>query len=194
MDGFERMPRGGDGSVPEESKKTKAEARYVKGRMSLKALAEETGVQPGTLKNWCRAGKWTEKRKEYHKNAGQEAAIEAENKKARELHRLTQASDEVESALLLAARAIARNMDADTDGLLVTDGKERAGNLSRLTQAIGRQTMNRMLLSGILSPADEEKAALQRRKQKLEEEKSVLEQTGQGAEITLAAEAEDLAE
>ena len=68
--------------MPEESKKTKAEARYVKGRMSLKALAEETGVQPGTLKNWCRAGKWAEKRKEYHKKAGQDAsAVLAEMKK-----------------------------------------------------------------------------------------------------------------
>lgn len=157
--------------MPGKDKKTQAEERYVSEDISLKALAAEVDVKYGTMLKWCKAGEWTRKKKSIREKAVKKAAALAVNKKARELCRLMEASDEVESALLLAARSIARNMGEDAEGLLVTDGRERAGNLSRITQAIGRQTETRMMLSGIMRPADEEKMDLMRRKQEMAEKK-----------------------
>ena len=141
--------------MPEDEKRAQAEERYVCGDATLKALAAEARVSYGTMRKWCKAGNWAKKRQSVRDKALKKAAEKAVNKKARELCRLLEASDQVESALLLAAKAIARNMDADQEVLMVTDGRERAGNLKSITQALGRQTETRMLLTGIMNQSEE---------------------------------------
>ena len=72
-------------------------------------------------------------------------------KKARELAKLMEASDEIETALLTAAKAFRAKMLEDESGTLLTDGKFRAGNLGSVVNAIGRQTETRKTLAGLLA-------------------------------------------
>ena len=77
----------------------------------------------------------------------------------------------MEYALLLAARAVVKNLCEDEEGLIVTDGKERADNMTRIVRAINQQAETRMRLSGIMDQAEQEKIALLWRKQELDERK-----------------------
>ena len=77
------------------------------------------------------------------------------NLKAKELAKLMAASDEIEKALLTAARAINRNMTKDKSGMLVTDGKWRAGNLAGVVNALGRQTETRRMMREMLEEREE---------------------------------------
>ena len=79
-------------------------------------------------------------------------------------------------ALLLAARAVVKNLCEDEEGLIVTDGKERADNMTRLVRAINQQAETRMRLSGIMDQAEQEKIALLWRKQELDEKKEAQDQ------------------
>ena len=137
--------------MPGNDQRKLAEERYLSEEITLKALAEEMNVKYQTMRGWCRAGEWGEKRENVQRRAIKKATVKAVNKRARELCKLLKASDEMESALLLAAKAIAKNLGDDPDGLMVTDGKDRAGNLTRIVQALGRQAQTRMMLSGIMT-------------------------------------------
>lgn len=179
-----------------EEKKRLAEERYIGGEMSIWALAKEMGLSASTLGKWKKAGDWEKKRAQVRRRAEKKAATQAVNKKARELAKLLEASDEMEHALLLAARALVKNLDADAEGLIVTDGKERADNMTRIVRAINQQAETRMRLSGIMDQAELEKLDLARRKQEMEERKEAQELAGEqgGAMIVLDEGAEDLAE
>ena len=134
-----------------DEKKKRAEERYLSEDISLKALAGEEDVKYQTLRGWCKAGEWVKKRQNIQRQAVKRATAQAVTKRARELCKLLEASDEMESALLLAAKAIAKNLGDDPEGLMVTDGRQRAGNLTRIAQAIGKQAETRMMLSGIMT-------------------------------------------
>lgn len=157
--------------MSEAARREKAEAAYVGGSMSLRELGKEMGISVSTLGKWSKAGEWKKKREKIAARALKKAATRAVNQKAKELAKLLEASDELESALLMAARAFQRNIAKDKQGLILTDGKFRAGNLSSIAGAIGRQAETRMMISGVMTAADREKIALMRRKQTLEEKK-----------------------
>ena len=141
--------------MPGNEKKKLAEERYLSEDITLKALAEEMNVKYQTMRGWCRTGEWGKKRQSVQRKAIKKATVKAVNQRARELCKLLKASDEMESALLLAAKAIAKNLGDDPDGLMVTDGKDRAGNLTRIVQALGRQAQTRMMLSGIMTEGEQ---------------------------------------
>lgn len=145
--------------MPEDERKAKAEERFLSGGLSLRTLAEEIEVSYGTVRRWSKEGEWMKKRTSGQRKT---AKKEAGKGKAEKLGRLREASDELESALLTAARAIARNMDADLEGLLVTDGKDRAGNLSRIIQAVSKQAETRILLEDMMTKETGEGGAVLR--------------------------------
>ena len=168
-----------------DGRQTEAEQKYIAGGMTLRALAEETGIPFSTISRWSKAGSWTKKREKFQKRALRKAATRAVDKRAKELAKLLEASGEIEEALLLAARAFRAQMISDETGEKVTDGKTRAANLSSVTHALGRQAETRMLLSGILTMADREKLELLRRKQDMEERREQAEQLTGGLDVRL---------
>lgn len=180
----------------QDEKKRIAEEKYIGGDVSLKTLASELGLSASTLGKWKKAGEWDKKKGEVEQRAMKKAATHAVNKKARELCRLLEASDEIEYALLLAARAVVKNLCEDEEGLIVTDGKERADNMTRLVRAINQQAETRMRLSGIMDQAEEEKIALLWRKQELDERKEAQDQAAEkeGVTICLDPDADTLSE
>ena len=180
----------------QEEKKRIAEEKYIGGDVSLKALAAELRVSASTLGKWKKAGEWEKKRGEVQQRAMKKATAQAVNKKARELCRLMEASDEMEYALLLAARAVVKNLCEDEEGLIVTDGKERADNMTRIVRAINQQAETRMRLSGIMDQAEQEKIALLWRKQEMDERKEAQDQAAEkeGVVIRMDAEAGKLSE
>ena len=170
-----------------------AESRYISSEITLRALAEEAGVPFKTLSRWCKDGGWVKKREKINRRALKKAATQAVNKKARELLKLLEASDEIEEALLIAARSMKANMEQDKYGMLATD-RFRAGNLGQVVNAVGRQAETRMLLSGILTVAEREKIQIMKRKQLLEEQEA---KDGAGANeirVILTGDAEELAQ
>ena len=174
----------------QDEKKRIAEERYIGGDISLRALAAELGISASTLGKWKKAGEWEKKRGEVQQRAMKKAAAQAVNKKARELCRLLEASDEMEYALLLAARAVVKNLGEDEEGLMVTDGKERADNLTRIVRAINQQAETRMRLSGIMDQAEQEKIALLWRKQELDERKEAQDQAAEKEGVLIRMDAE----
>ena len=174
----------------QDEKKRIAEEMYIGGDVSLKALASELGISASTLGKWKKAGEWEKKKGEVEQRAMKKAATHAVNKKARELCRLMEASDEIEYALLLAARAVVKNLCEDEEGLIVTDGKERADNMTRLVRAINQQAETRMRLSGIMDQAEEEKIALLWRKQELDERKEAQDQASEKEGVTIRLDTE----
>ena len=174
----------------QDEKKRIAEEMYISGDVSLKALASELGISASTLGKWKKAGEWEKKKGEVEQRAMKKAATHAVNKKARELCRLMEASDEMEYALLLAARAVVKNLCEDEEGLIVTDGKERADNMTRIVRAINQQAETRMRLSGIMDQAEEEKIALLWRKQELDERKEAQDQAAEKEGVTIRLDAE----
>ncbi len=182
-------PKNENAGTQDERKRT-AQERYIGGDVSLKDLAAELGLSVSTLGKWKKAGEWDEKRAEIRKQAMKKAAVHAINKKAKELCRLLEASDEMEYALLLAARAVVKNLCEDEEGLIVTDGKERADNMTRIVRAINQQAETRMRLSGIMDQAEMEKIALLWRKQELDERKEAQDQEGEKNGLTIRMEAE----
>lgn len=78
-----------------------------------------------------------------------------------------------------------KNLCEDEEGLIVTDGKERADNMTRLVRAINQQAETRMRLSGIMDQAEEEKIALLWRKQELDERKEAQDQAAEKEGVTI---------
>lgn len=176
-----------------EASKLAAKQRYLSGDVTLKSLAAETGVKYATLKEWCRKEKWVAERQSIQDEAMKKAAVRTVNKKARELCKLLEASDELEKALLLAARAFSRYLEGSPGGEPLTDRKIWADNLNHIVAAIGKQAETRMMLSGIMARDEEEKIALMRRKQSLEERKESQDRSS-ALGIALSPEADELAE
>lgn len=111
-----------------------AEKRYVEGSMTLKALSEEIGVPAETVNKWSREGTWQQKRRE----------AKGKEKGKGKLSRLMEASDEVEIVLAQAVKV----MDGET---------ENAENISRMVEAINRQTATRLMLKKLAQEKTEKK-------------------------------------
>ena len=176
-----------------EADKLAAKQRYMTEEISLKKLSEETGIRYSTLKAWCRKEGWSQERESIESRAFKKAAVRAVNKKARELCKLLEASDELEKALLLAAKAFSAYLEGEGGSEILTDKKTWADNLNHIVAAIGKQAETRMMLSGIMAKDEEEKIALMRRKQSLEERKEQQETSG-GLGIVMDRETGELAE
>lgn len=172
-----------------------AEQRYITGSMALRDLAQSMGVPFSTISRWCKEGEWVKKREQINKKALQKAAGQAVNKKAREMAKLLEASDELEETLLKAAQAF-RNAMAGENGMdaLLVDGKFRAGNLAQIVNAVGRQAETRMLIGGMMTAADKAKIQLMRRKQRLEEKQMADGAAGGEVRVVMDKEAEALSE
>ena len=175
-----------------EADKIKAKQRYVTENISLRALAGETGIPYSTLQGWCRKEGWTKEKASIEDQAFKKAAVRAVNKKAKELCKLLAASDELEKALLLAAKTLSRCLEENEDGGQMKEKKAWVDNLNHIVAAIGKQAETRMMLSGIMAKDEEEKIALMRRKQSLEERKERQDASG-GMSITMDKETEELA-
>ena len=189
-----------------------AAERYITGDETLAQIAAATGIALGTLKKWCKAGAWAEKRKKAKARALRQAVTIATGKKARELAKLIEASGEMEQALLLAARTVSREMakmEPDENGDINTiakaatkmliDGK-RSLTLSNLAESIERMAHARTMLGYGMTAADTEKIRILQRKQKLEEQKARAEAkraeilSGGGVEIKMDKAVEELSE
>ena len=174
-----------------EADKLKAKQRYLSENITLKALSEDTGIPYSRLKRWSQAENWGRERASVEDQAFRKAAVKAVNKKARELCKLLEASDELEKALLLAAKAFSAYLEGEGSGETLTDKKTWADNLNHIVAAIGKQAETRMMLSGIMARDEEEKIALMRRKQSLEERREQQEASG-GLGIVLDKDTEEL--
>lgn len=177
-----------------EDKKAEARQRYVTGTESLAAIGAALGISENTMGKWCREGKWVQERKKFQKRAARKAINKAVDKKAKELARLLEASECMESALVKAARAF--DSDMDRNSAKFANGQMRGRNIESLSKAIKTQLDTRMLISGIMSTADRERIDLMRKKQELEErkEKQQQEQEAGGVKIVMAQDVEELAE
>lgn len=136
--------------------KKAAETKYTTGEITLRALAQEMQLPLSTISRWCKDGKWVKKKARIARRAMEKAATQAVNKKAKELLKLMEASEEIEAALLAAARMFRKAIvEEEAAGeARLTDGRVRAVNLAQIVNAMGRQTETRKLLADM--EADEE--------------------------------------
>lgn len=125
-----------------------AEQKYITGDMTLRALAQEIQIPFSTVSRWSKEGKWVKKRARIARRAMEKAATQAVNQKAKELLKLMAASDEIEEALLAAAKMFRQALtEEEKQGLSkTTDGRVRAGNINQIVSAIGRAAETRKLL------------------------------------------------
>lgn len=170
-----------------EADRMAAEQRYVAGTMTLRALAEETGISAVTLGKWCKAGGWVKKREDVQKRALKMAATKAVSKRARELAKLLEASGMIEDALIKASAQLSEALE-DGNPALVSDSKYRASNIKSITDAVARALETRMQLAGILSKADEERMRIDKKRLKLQEQAA--RSANEGAEIVVQMDAE----
>lgn len=173
-----------------EDRRMEAEQRYVSGDETLAALGKEMGIPLNTIKRWCKQGDWVKKREKAKRRAMKKAITRATDKKARELARLIEASDEMEKALLLSAKAIAEIAGEHPKEFALTQSDVMLNYSKSLEKLASARTMT----GGAMTSADREKLDLLRRKQEMDERKEAQqrEQDSGGAVIRLAGGAEDL--
>lgn len=169
-----------------DAQRMDAEQRYITGDMSLQALAQEIGVGQTTICRWSTEGKWAQKRRKYREKTLKKAVTRAGNKKADKLARMLEASDGLEKALIQATEILEKEIGDYAGGLLV-GGKFAARNLESMAKALNAAAQTRMLISGIMTAAEKERAEQARRQ---------LEQEDKGAEIhvVVAPEAEEISQ
>lgn len=145
----------GKGAEVMDAKKA-AETKYTTGEITLRALAQEMQLPLSTISRWCKDGKWVKKKARIARRAMEKAATQAVNKKAKELLKLMEASEEIEAALLAAAKMFRQALtEEETQGWSKTmDGRVRAVNINQIVNAIGRAAETRKLLADM--EADEE--------------------------------------
>ena len=170
-----------------DGQRMEAEQRYIAGEETLMQLSQALGIPLTTIKRWCKAYSWVKKREKYQKRAMRKAAGIAADKKARELAKLFQASEDMESALVAAAKALMQDMQsmAEYFPTRFATGEFRAKNVEHIAKALKQQTETRMLISGVMAAADREKIELLKKKQAMEEQKEKLEREGGGLVIRL---------
>ena len=139
-----------------------AEQRYIAGDETLKQISDALNIPLTNLKRWCKADGWVKKREKCRKRALRKAAGIAADKKAKEMARLFLASEEMENALVSAAKALAQDMQdmAEDFPTRFANGEFRAKNVEHIAKALRQQTETRMLISGVMAAADREKLAL----------------------------------
>ena len=175
-----------------EDRRMEAEQRYISGDETLQEIAEALNIPLSSLKRWCKADKWVEKRARVKKRAARKAATQAVNKKAKALARLMEASDEMEKALLISARALAEITERKPDVFVLTKSK----TLVDVSESIERMAHARQMTGDAISAADAEKIAILQKKQKMEEQKAALEEKKDAGDavIKLQGESEGLSE
>ena len=186
----------------EADRRLEAEQRYIGGGMSLRALAEETGIPPKTLMRWSREGDWVKKREKVQARAAKKAATMVVNRRARQLSRLMRASDGLEQALEMATKQLTSAIQAAQDTPeRIADGRFRAGNVRQLTDAVARAVETRMLLEGMVTApeaakmrADEERLAMERERLAMDKTKADAQSGAGGVEVVMTGDAEALAE
>lgn len=186
----------------EADRRLEAEQRYIGGGMSLRALAEETGIPPKTLMRWSREGDWVKKREKVQARAAKKAATMVVNRRARQLSRLMRASDGLEQALEMATKQLTSAIQAAQDTPeRIADGRFRAGNVRQLTDAVARAVETRMLLEGMVTApeaakmrADEERLAMERERLAMDKTRADAQSGAGGVEVVMDGDAEALAE
>ena len=175
-----------------EDRRMEAEQRYIAGDETLQEISAALNIPLSSLKRWCKADKWVEKRARVKKRAARKAATKAVNKKAKALARLMEASDEMERALLTSARALAEITERKPDVFVLTKSK----TLVDVSESIERMAHARQMTGDAMTAADWERLALLKRKQQLEEKKAALEaeKDAGDAVIKLQGESEGLSE
>ena len=164
-----------------------AEKRYVAGDETLAQISQALGIPLTNIKRWCKENKWVKKRENFQRKALNKAAKIAADKKAKELAKLFQASEDMESALVAAAKALMQDMQSMAEDFPTrfATGEFRAKNVEHIAKALKSQTETRMLISGVMAAADREKLALLKKKQEMEEQKAQRETEGGGLVIRL---------
>lgn len=169
-----------------DAQRMEAEQRYITGDMGLKPLAQELGVGETTICRWSAEGKWAQKRRKYREKTLKKAVTRAGNKKADKLARMLEASDGLEKALIQATEILEKEIGDYTGGKLV-GGKFAVRNLESMAKALNAAAQTRMLISGIMTAAEKERAEQARRQ---------MEQSTESAEIrvVVAPEAEEISQ
>ena len=126
--------------MDENARMKEAMEKYIAGGVTLKELAAEMGVPEGRMRAWSSRGHWADKRN--GKESGKPVA------RASGTGRLREASDEAESALLLAARAVNGQMEAEP---------AFSQSVSGIVDALHKQTMTRLMLKKLAAPKQEKK-------------------------------------
>ena len=157
-----------------DDRRMEAEQRYVSGSMTLGTLSQEMGLPLSNLKRWCKADNWVKKREKARKRALRKAVTRATDKKARELARLIEASDEMEKAMLISAKAIVQVAEQNPDVFALTQSETVLNYSKSLEKLASARTMT----GGAMSAADEARLDLLRRKQEMDERKEQQEASG----------------
>ena len=175
-----------------EDRRMEAEQRYIAGDETLQEISAALGIPLSSLKRWCKADKWVEKRARVKKRAARKAATQAVNKKAKALARLMEASDEMEKALLISARALAEITERKPDLFVLTKSK----TLVDVSESIERMAHARQMTGDAISAADAGKIAILQKKQEMDEKKAALEEKKDAGDavIKLQGESEGLSE
>lgn len=169
-----------------EDRRMEAGQRYISGGETLQEIAAALGIPLSSLKRWCKADKWVEQRAKVKKRAARKAATQTVNKKAKALARLMEASDEMEKALLISARALAEITERKPDLFVLTKSK----TLVDVSESIERMAHARQMTGDAISAADREKLAILKKKQQLEEKKAALEEKKDAGDAVIRIEGE----
>lgn len=169
-----------------DDKRQEAEQRYIAGEETLAEIAAGMGLPLSSIKRWCKAGDWVKKREKFKKRALKKAVTQTANKKARELARLLEAGDEIEKALLITARQLAKSAEEHPTVFALSQSK----TMLNVSESIERMAHARQMTGGAMTAADREKIDLLRRKQALEERKAKAEENREAGGVTFALEAE----
>ena len=186
-----QIPRkgGGDALAADAEKRMAAEERYITGSEGLRTLGEALQIPQSTLARWSKEGGWTKKRKKYREKTLKKAVNRAGNRRAGQLARMLEATGSLENALIQAAAIFEQEIGQMKNGTLVA-GKFTARNLESLAKAMNATAETRMLISGIMTAAEQEKLKLLQQQARAQKESR-----DQSGEITvqMAPEAEEMA-
>ena len=169
-----------------DDKRQEAEQRYIAGEETLAEIAAGMKLPLSSVKRWCKAGDWVKKRDKFKKRALKKAVTQAANKKARELARLLEAGDEIEKALLITARQLAKSAEEHPTVFALSQSK----TMLNVSESIERMAHARQMTGGAMTAADREKIDLLRRKQELEERKVKAEENREAGGVTFTLEKE----
>ncbi len=169
-----------------DDKRQEAEQRYIAGEETLAEIAAGMGLPLSSIKRWCKSGDWVKKRDKFKKRALKKAVTQAANKKARELARLLEAGDEIEKALLIMARQLAKSAEEHPTVFALSQTK----TVLNVSESIERMAHARQMTGGAMTAADREKIDLLRRKQALEERKAKTEENREAGGVTFTMDKE----
>lgn len=171
-----------------------AQQIYLSSNITTRELAEQLHVSPATVARWCQEGNWVSLRQQVEADAQKKAIKTATNKRAQKLEKLIMASNTLEDALIMAASQFAKALEkAEEKGKPgeMADGF-RAKNLQSLAAAIQTATNTRFALDGILTEAERQKIAMEKRKIKNEEQRENEKTEGQENIYTMPSELEEM--